>query len=84
VEDWRAFASAARFGPGFVLRRVLALADSVLASLPEVGAGIVAQGGDEHRVARVVDVIKLNAGRMRDDLHRALSPSNSLNFGAAD
>lgn len=71
AQDWRAFASAARFGPGFVLKRVRSLADALLAALPGVGAGIVGQGGDVRRVARVVEVIAGNAGRMRDGLDRA-------------
>jgi serine/threonine-protein kinase HipA len=68
--DWRAFASAARFGPGFVLKRIRSLADAVLAALPTVGASIREQGGDELRVARVIEAIVDNAGRVRDGLDR--------------
>lgn len=66
AEDWVAFARAARYGPGFVLEGVRSLADAVLGCLDEVGAGIVDQGGDPARVARIMDVIRVNAGRTRD------------------
>lgn len=70
AQDWRAFASATRYGRSYVLRRVEVLAHAVLASLPGVGASIVEQGGREQRVARVVEAIANNARQIRDALHR--------------
>jgi serine/threonine-protein kinase HipA len=70
AQDWRAFAGASRYAPGYVLKRVEALADAVLASLHVAGADIVAQGGREPRVARVVEAVATNTRRIRDALHR--------------
>lgn len=70
ADDWRTFARAARFGPGYVLNRVQALADALLAALPVVAAGIVEQGGDQRRVARVVEAIAHNTRLLRAALHR--------------
>ena len=72
VQDWLAFADAASYGKSFVLKRVAALAEAVLAGLTGVADAIVEQGGDPARVARVAEVIARNAGRMRDGMLEAV------------
>lgn len=76
MEDWTAFASAARYGRRFVLERVRMLADAVLAHLSETATRIIEQGGDEARVARVAKVIADNTGRVRDGIRNDPSPGH--------
>jgi len=76
VEDWTAFAGAARYGRRFVLGRVRTLADAVLAHLSETATRIIEQGGDEARVARVAKVIADNTGRVRDGIRNDPSPGH--------
>lgn len=58
ADDWRGFARAAGYGPGFVLRRVGSLAEAVLAALPGVVAELGASGADAQRLARGRDAVQ--------------------------
>lgn len=58
ADDWRSFARAAGYAPGFVLRRVGSLADAVLAALPRVIADLTASGGDPQRLQRGGDAVQ--------------------------
>ena len=64
-DDWAAFAAAAGYRKAYVLDRVQSLAGTILERLATVGQGIVEQGGDPTRVARVVAAIEENISKAR-------------------
>ena len=64
-DDWRAFARAAGYAPGFVLRRVDSLAAAVLAGLPRAIEELVAQGADRERLRSGGDAIEAQVRMLR-------------------
>ncbi len=65
TDDWRAFAKAAGYAPGFVLKRVAAMAEAVVAHTEEVKRHLAKQGADRARMERAVDVVRACAERAR-------------------
>ena len=65
ADDWRAFARAAGYAPGFVLRRVDSLAAAVLAGLPRAIEELVAQGADRERLRSGGDAIEAQVRMLR-------------------
>lgn len=64
AEEWRRFAAATGYAPGFVLRRVSRMAAAVLGAMPRVADGLVAQGADATRLRAAVSAIQTNAQRL--------------------
>src|SRR5690348_1000333 len=60
----RGFAAAAGFAPGFVLRRLAALAEAIAEKLDEVASALVAQGADETRIGKVLPLLRARAQGM--------------------
>ena len=66
MADWRGFALAAGYAAPFVLRRVAAMADTVIAAAMPVADELIAQGGEGERLQRAVATIRENARRMQE------------------
>lgn len=62
---WRTFAAATGYAPGFVLRRLAAIAEAVADKLDEVASALIAQGADEARIERVLPLLRARAQGMR-------------------
>lgn len=65
ADDWRRFARATGYAPGFVLRRVGSLADAVLAALPGVLADLSGSGADPQRLRRGGDAVQAQTLTLR-------------------
>jgi serine/threonine-protein kinase HipA len=65
VDDWRGFARETGYAPGFVLKRVAAIAEAVAARIDDVAQALVKQGADRERIARAVEAVRVNAERVR-------------------
>ena len=55
---WKEFAVQAGYAPRFVLKRVVELADRLLAQARDVGAGLVDQGADARRIERATAILE--------------------------
>jgi len=64
-QDWRAFAAAAGYAPGFVLKRVQSMAEALLANLDVVAAHLLKQGCDEGRIGRATVLIAEQVQRLQ-------------------
>lgn len=65
ADDWRVFAKAAGYAPGFVLKRVATIAEAVVGQAGNVMEALVAQGADRARMERAVDAVRVCAERVR-------------------
>lgn len=65
TDDWCIFAKATGYAPGFVLKRVAAIAEAVVTHADEVAKALVEQGADRARIERAVAVVQTSAQRMR-------------------
>lgn len=70
AEDWRAFAKATGYAPGYVLQRVATIAEAIAAHAGEVVDVLLRQGADRKRIEQAVAVVAANAKRHRQ------APSN--------
>lgn len=64
ADDWRTFAKAAGYSPGYVLKRVETIAEAVTGQAGDVMEALVAQGADRARMERAIGVVRANAGRV--------------------
>jgi len=58
ADDWRAFAKAAGYAPGFVLKRVASIAQAVGERMDDVVAMLAGQGANDAHMQQTVDVLK--------------------------
>lgn len=65
--DWRSFAKATGYAPGFVLKRVAAIAEAVAAHAGDVVRILVMQGADRTRIEQTVAVVRANVERVRQE-----------------
>ena len=61
---WRAFAAATGYAPGFVLRRVAAIAEAIIDKLDEVASVLIAQGADEMHLDKALPLLRARARGM--------------------
>lgn len=61
---WRAFAAATGYAPGFVLRRVAAIAEAITDKLDEVASVLIAQGADETHLDKALPLLRARARGM--------------------
>lgn len=61
---WRAFATATGYAPGFVLRRLAAIAEAVADKLDEVASALIGQGANETHVGKVLPLLRARAQGM--------------------
>jgi serine/threonine-protein kinase HipA len=66
-EDWRSFAKATGYAPGFVLKRVVGIAEAVAAQADDVIQNLVMQGADRARIEQAVAVVRTNAERLHPE-----------------
>lgn len=63
--DWRSFANATGYAPGFVIKRVAAIAQDVAEKAADVGRALVENGADGRRIEQAVAIVQEHAGRIR-------------------
>jgi serine/threonine-protein kinase HipA len=66
-DDLRSFARATGYAPGFVLKRVAAIAKAVAAHADDAAQAVVSQGADSKHVARAVKAVRANAERLHHE-----------------
>ncbi|HET7268760.1 MAG TPA: type II toxin-antitoxin system HipA family toxin [Oleiagrimonas sp.] len=68
ADDWRVFAKATGYAPGYVLKRVAAIAEAVAEHAGDVVEALLEQGADRVHMERVMDIVRANADCVRQSV----------------
>lgn len=63
TDDWRAFAKATGYAPGYVLKRVATIAEAVIGQADDVMETLVVQGADRAHMERAIETMQAHAKR---------------------